>query len=100
MLVPDLVIEQTINRNQKGSGGIKKVSISKGSVQRWVLSSHNTATLVANLKQSIGLDKPNRLPKDLGSKRKKTDEASARKCQEVIGKYLHSYSVRIYVLVP
>ena len=36
MLAPDQVIEQTINRDQKCSGGIKHVSTSKGSVQRWV----------------------------------------------------------------
>ena len=84
----DQVIEQTINRDQKGSGGILHVSTSTSSVERRVLSSHNTATLAADLRQSIGLDKPNSLPKDLGGKRKKFDEASINKCQQVIGNYM------------
>ena len=38
MLPPDQVIEQTINKEQKGAGGIIGVSTSVGAVQRWVLS--------------------------------------------------------------
>lgn len=85
MLPPDQVIEQTINRDQKGSGGIKAVSTSHGSIQRWVLASHNTATIAADLRKSIGLDGSNRI-KDLGKKRMKFDEESVRKCHDVIGK--------------
>lgn len=88
MLPPDQVIEQTINRDQKGSGGIKHMSASVGSVQRWVLSSHNTATIVADMRKSIGLDKPSIIPKDLNSKRMDFDETCVRNCQDVIGKKL------------
>ena len=90
MLPPDQVIEQTINRDQKGTGGIKAVSTSTGSVQRWVLSSHNTATIAADLRQSIGLDGSNSVPKDLGKKRMKFDEESVRKCHEVIGNNIYN----------
>ena len=85
MLPPDQVIEQTINRDQKGSGGIKAISTSTGSIQRWVLSSHNAAIIAADLKMGIGLDSSNRMPKDLGKKRMKFDEDSVRKCHDVIG---------------
>ena len=51
-LPPDQVIEQTINKEQKGAGGIIDISTSDGAVQRWVLSSHITAGLLSNFKQS------------------------------------------------
>ena len=54
MLPPDQVIEQTINRDQKGSGGIIGSSTSQGSVQRWVLASHNTATIIADFEKFVG----------------------------------------------
>ena len=85
MLPPDQVIEQTINREQKGSGGIKTVSTLLGSIQRWVLASRNTGTFAADLRKSIGLNSSNRI-KDLGKKRMKFDEESVRRCHEVIGK--------------
>ena len=86
MLPPDQVIEQTINRDQKGSGGIKHISASIGLVQRWVLSSHNTSTIVADMRKGIGLDNSNVIPKDLNCKRIDFDETCVRNCQEVIGK--------------
>ena len=46
------MIEQTINRDQKGLGGIIGISTSTGSVQRWVLSSHDTSTLTADFRES------------------------------------------------
>ena len=49
-LPPDQVIEQTINKEQKGAGGIIGISTSDGAVQRWVLSSHITAGLLSNFK--------------------------------------------------
>ena len=52
MLPPDQVIEQTINKDQKGPGGIIGISTSQGTMQRWVMSSHMTATLIADLRKS------------------------------------------------
>lgn len=56
MLPPDQVIEQTINREQKGSGGIIGISTTSGAVQRWVLSTHIIAELTGDLKSSLGLE--------------------------------------------
>ena len=50
------MIEQTINRDRKGPGGIIDPSTSQGSMQRWVHSSHNSATLTADFKRGIRLD--------------------------------------------
>ena len=55
MLPPDQVIEQTINKDRKGPGGIIGISTSQGTMQRWVLFSHNTATLIADLRKSLNL---------------------------------------------
>ena len=40
MLPPDQVIKQTINKEQKGPGGIIGMTTSVGCIQRWVFSSH------------------------------------------------------------
>ena len=40
MLPPNQVIEQSINKQQKGPGGIIGYTTSTGSIQRWVISSH------------------------------------------------------------
>ena len=54
MLPPDQVIEQTINKDQKGAGGIIGNSTSTDTIQIWVLSS-NTATFAGDLKNSLRL---------------------------------------------
>ena len=52
-----------------------------------ILSSHNTATIAADLRKSIGLDKTNRKPKELNKRRMEFDESSVKNCKDVIGKY-------------
>ena len=68
MLHPDQVIEQTINKDKKGPGSIIGISISQGTMQRWVLSSHNTATLTADLRKSLNLSIVDSITKDLSLK--------------------------------
>ena len=81
MLPPDQGIEQTINSDQKGIIGI---STSQGPIQRWVPSTHNTATLAVDFMQSLGLDDYDNTPNDLNPQRKSFDERSVRKCYDVI----------------
>ena len=50
------VIEQTINKEQKGSGEITGISTSGGAVQRWILSRQFIAGLTANFKESANLE--------------------------------------------
>ena len=52
-LPPVLVVGQTINKKQKGSGGIIGISTPDGSVQRWDSSSHIRTALLSNLKHSL-----------------------------------------------
>ena len=42
---PDQVIEQTINKDQKGPSGIIGFSTSEGTVQRWELTGHLVAKI-------------------------------------------------------
>lgn len=66
----DQAIEQTINREQKGHGGIKGFSNSDGTVQRLALTSHVVSKGTARLEDSISLSSRRLLPKELGTPRK------------------------------
>ena len=78
MLPPDQCIEQAINKEQKGAGGIIGISTSAGAVQRWILSSHVTARIYGDLKSSINLKQKGSKPKDVGIKRMRTDENAVK----------------------
>ena len=66
MLPPDQVIEQTINKQQKGSGGIISYSTSIGTIQKWVILSHALAEALENFTDALmQVGCPNRKPKDL-----------------------------------
>ena len=65
-LSPDQVIEQMINIEQKGSGGIIGIITLDGVLQRWMLSSHIIAGLMANFKESVNLASRKIFPRDLG----------------------------------
>ena len=69
MLPPDQVIEQTINKDQKGPGGIIGYT-STGSIQRWVFSSHVTAKINADFQNSIDVVESSNSVKDLGKRKK------------------------------
>ena len=84
MLPPDQVIEQTVNKEQKGPGGIIGISTSIGCVQRWVFSSHIIAEWSQDFKSSIGFEENNSMSKDAGKKRINTDESMVISCCEII----------------
>ena len=68
MLRPDQVIEQTINKEQKGAWGIIGINTLAVSVQLWILSSHVTAKILGDLRESINLAQKSNKPKDIGKK--------------------------------
>ena len=84
MFPPNQVIEQTINKDQKGPEGIIGISTSQGTMQRWVLSSHNTATLIADLRKSLNLSIGDSTSKDLSLKPIHFDGNTVMKCYELI----------------
>ena len=84
MLPPDQVIEQTINKEWKGPGGIIGMTASVGCFQRWVFSSHVTAEWSHDFKRSVGIDESESKSKDAGKKRMISDEKMVTTCYEVI----------------
>ena len=92
MFPPNQVIEQTINKDQKGPEGIIGISTSQGTMQRWVLSSHNTATLIADLRKSLNLGIGNSTAKDLNLKRIRFDEKAVKRCFELINSWTNPFT--------
>ena len=92
MLPPDQVIEQTINKDKKEPGGIIGISTSQGTMQRWVLSSHNTATLIADLRKSLNLGIGDSTAKDLSSKQIRFDENAVKKCYQLINSWTNPFT--------
>ena len=84
MLPPDQVIEQTINKEHKGPGGIIRMATSVGCVQRWVSSSHVVAEWSHDFKRSIGIDESKSKPKHDGTKRMISDKKMVISCYEVV----------------
>ena len=52
-LPADQVIKQTVNRDQKGSGGIIGFSTIERTVQRWILTSHIAVRMISQMDDSL-----------------------------------------------
>ena len=91
MLPPDQVIEQTINKDQKEPVGITGKSTSQGSKQRLVLSIHNTAKLIADLRTSLNHDTGDSTTKYLSLKWICFDENAVEKCYELIYSWTNQF---------
>ena len=76
----DQVIEQIINREQKGKGGIIGSSTSEGTIEKGILTGHIGASLMTDLKEFIGLQINQRWPKELGEKTTEYDDMKVQKC--------------------
>ena len=55
----DQTIEQTINRDTKSKGRIAGSSLNKGSVQRWLITSHERVVITQACRQMAGLSATN-----------------------------------------
>ena len=91
MLPPDQVIEQTINKDQKGPGGIIGYTTSTGSIQRWVFSSHVIAKINTDFQNSIDVVESSNSVKDLGKKRKRYDEQKVQDCYNLFANCNNPY---------
>ena len=54
-VLSDQVIEQTIDKDQKGSGGVVGFSTSESTVQRWIVSNHIISRILDDFQQSLNL---------------------------------------------
>ena len=91
----DQVIEQTINKDQKGSGGIIGYSTSKGTVQRWIITSHVAPKLLDNMKNSLGIRASVSLTKDIGISRKQFDEKNTESCYELLKSWTPQFDTNL-----
>lgn len=55
----DQAIEETVNKDTKGSGGIRKYSLNKGAVQRHYMTSEYRSAYISQFRKMIGLGKRN-----------------------------------------
>ena len=83
-LPADQIIEQTVNRDQKGPGGIIEFSTTEGTVQRWILTSHIAARLISQIGDSLQLTKSENAPKDLTPKRIRYVESKIESCIQIL----------------
>ena len=49
----DHTIEQTVNRDTETKRGIIRLSLKKGAVQRWILTAHERAETVRNIRSMV-----------------------------------------------
>ena len=80
----DQAIEQTINKDQKCSGGITNFCTSEGTVQRWVLTSHVAGKCKATMELFFGMSELHSVTKDLSKKRIMFDEECVMRSYELI----------------
>ena len=87
----DQVIEQIINREQKGKGGIIGSSTSEGTVEKGILTGHIVASLMTDLKEFIGLQINQRRLKELGEKISEYDDMKVQKCVSLIEEWSNPF---------
>ena len=80
----DQVIEQTVNRDEKGPGGIIALSKTEGTVQRWILTSHTAGRLIAQMEDSLQLTKSENFLKDLAPTQVSYVESKIKSCIQVL----------------
>ena len=90
-LSPDQVIEQAVNNEQKGPGNIIGFSTTPGTVQRWVTTSHDIATISSKFKKYIGFDELKSVPKDLSTKHIMADKESVNTSDELISSWINYF---------
>ena len=88
----DHTIEQTVNRDTKTKGGIIGFSLKKGTVQRWILTAHEHAEIVGNMRSMVSSQELVLLHKEDTKKRKSRDEADVRKTQSILKSWGNPFS--------
>ena len=83
-LPSDQVTEQTVNRDQKGPGGMIGFSTTEGTVQLWILASHIAARLISQMEDSLQQTKSGNVPKDLAPTRVSYVESKIESCIQVL----------------
>ena len=90
-LPSDQVIEQIVNKEQKGPGGIIGLRRTPGNVQQWVTTSHVITIISSKLKKDIGFDELKSVPKDLSTKCIIAREESVNTCFKLISSWINPF---------
>ena len=80
----DHTIEQTVNRDTKTKGGIIGFSLKKGAVQRWILTAHDCAEIVGNMRSMVSSQQSVLLHNEDTKKRKGRSEADVCETQSIL----------------
>ena len=83
-VLSDQVIEQTISKDQKGSGGIVGFSTSESTVQRWIVSNHIISRILGDFQQSLDLLGEDSKCKDVLACRMKLDEDKVKSADDLL----------------
>ena len=74
----DQVIEQTLNRDTKSSGGITKFSLNRNAVYRWIMTQSDRALMTRECEKMSGLHRQpsHRKDLDVSTRKKNTKQLS------------------------
>ena len=81
---PDQVIEQTINKDQKGLEGIVGFSTSESTVQQWIVLNHIISCILGDFQQSHNLLVEDNKYKDVLACRIKLDEDKVKSAYDLL----------------
>ena len=88
----DQTVEQTVNKSTKTKGGIIGLSLRKGAVQRWLITSHERASFSLKLKEMIGLNtNEDDIHKELRAPRLAKDENDVERVMSVIKGWVNPF---------
>ena len=85
----DQVIEQTIKKDQKGSGGIVGFSTSENTVQRWIVSNHIISRILSDFQELLDLLGEYNKCKNVLACRIKLDKDKVKYSYDLITSWLH-----------
>ena len=80
----DHTIEQTVNRDTKTKRGTIGFSLKKGAVRRWILTAHDRAEIMGNMRSMVSSQQSVLLHNEDTKKRKCRDEADVCKTQSIL----------------
>ena len=89
----DQVIEQTLNRDCKTSGGIKGISLNQNAVQRFILSQAERAAITRQCETMAGYHHDPRSKKDLDNTARKRNEDSVERVIAVVEQMVDPFSL-------
>ena len=90
----DHTIEQTVNRDTKTKGGTIGFSLKKGAVQRWILTAHDRAEIVRNMRSMVSSQQSVLLHNEDTQKRKSRDEADVCKIRSILKSWGNPFNSR------